>query len=399
GVGSLDFVSAWYAKATAVMQSNSNIRAALVSTNSITQGEQVAILWKYLFAQGIVINFAHHTFKWINDAKGVAGVSCVVIGFSLKNNGNKRIFEYADVYGEPNEIAAASINPYLIDAPAIFIENRSNQVSNGPKVNYGSFALDDGNYTLNEVDAEEIIKLDARVKEYIKPFIGGYELINNVKRYCLWLKDAAPNDLRAIQPITARVDRVKRWRSESKRANTLALAMTPTLFAEVRQPNHAYIAFPTVSSEKREYIPIAYLDEGTIASNQLYIINSAELYTFAILTSKMHMAWVGAVCGSLESRYRYSSRLVYNNFIWPEITNAQQADISQLAQNILDALAEFPDASLADLYDPLTMPPVLARAHKTLDRAVDKLYSSKHFASDAERVAMLFEKYQQAVKD
>lgn len=394
GAGQLDFVSAWYAKATKFMKHNPAIQSALVSTNSITQGEQVPILWKYLCGQGTHINFAHQTFKWANDARGNAAVYCVIIGFALFEKKEKRIFEYADIKGDPNEVVVKNINPYLVNAPTVFIENRSTQISDGPKVNYGSFALDDGNYTLTKAAAEEMISHDVRAKKYIRAFVGGFELINGAERYCLWLKEANPTEIRTIESIRERVERVRQWRGGSKRANTRTLASTPTLFAEIRQPDERYIAFPTVSSERRDYIPIAMLDKDVIASNQVYVVNSSELYTFAILTSRMHMAWVGAVCGRLENRYRYSARLVYNNFIWPGATEAQKAEIEKLAQAALAARAEFPDASLADLYDPLTMPPQLAKAHKALDRAVDKLYQKTPFATDADRVALLFQKYQ-----
>lgn len=397
--GVLDFVSAWYGKAADVMEQNPEIQSALVSTNSITQGEQVSVLWKYLLEKGIMINFAHRTFKWTNDAKGVAGVHCVIIGFGLFDKSEKRLFEYDDIKSEPNEVKVRNINPYLVDAVNLIIENRPTPLCGVTRMAWGNKPTDGGALLLSEVERAEALADEPHIEKYIKRYIGGGDFMNNNIRYCLWLKDLSPSDIKSSKIISARVKAVREFRLSSKASTTRNYAAYPALFRQISQPDAEYLAIPEVSSERRNYVPMAFFEPDVICSNTVQFIANATLYHFGILTSQMHMAWMRAVAGRLESRYRYSKDIVYNNFIWPEATDAQQADIEKLAQAVLDARAEFPDSSLADLYDPLTMPPTLARAHKQLDRAVDRLYRKEPFATDADRVAMLFEKYQQVTTE
>jgi hypothetical protein len=414
GAGVLDFVTAWYLKAVHYLKGDGaadaalagipgarpapkdHVKVAFVSTNSITQGEQVAVLWGELLRQGVKIHFAHRTFQWSNDAPGEAAVHCVIVGFALHDAARKTIYDYPDIKGEPHAVAAANINPYLVDAPDVLLESRRAPINSAPGVNYGSFALDDGNFTIAESEKDEILSICPSASRYLQPFIGGQELLHGERRYCIWLAGADPRDVISMKPIRDRVEAVRRWRSNSGRETTKKLAETPTLFAEVRQPDSSYLAFPTLSSERRPYVPIAFLPSTVIASNQIYVIARATKFHFGILSSSMHMAWIRYVAGRLESRYRYSSQIVYNNFPWPrDPSEAQRQAVEQAAQAVLDARAKFPGATLADLYDPLAMPPELRRAHAALDRAVDAAYGKKGFASDAERVAFLFDLYRQ----
>ncbi len=395
GAGVMDYVACWYVKASLFIK-NTKIKAAFVSTNSISQGEQVNILWNLLFNHyKIKIHFAHQTFSWSNEAKGNAAVHCVIIGFANFDVSVKRLFEYENIKAEPHEIIVKNINPYLVEGRDIFITNRRYSICNVPEINYGSFALDDGNYTLSEEEKENIIKINKDSENLIRPFIGGRELLHSEKRYCLWLLDADPSDLKKNSLIMERINAVIYWRSNSDRITTKRLSETPTVFAEIRQPKSNYLAFPTVSSENRKYIPIGFLNPNTIASNQLYIIPNASLFHFGILTSIMHMAWVKFVCGRLKSDYRYSSSIVYNNFPWPENPSEKQIKtIEEKAQNVLEVRASFPNNSLADLYSPLTMPPTLVKAHNELDKAVDAAYSKQTFTSEAKRMEFLFELYE-----
>lgn len=394
-IGLLDFVAGWYVKAFGIMNQNTTIKTALVSTNSITQGEQVGVLWKYLLEQGVIINFAHRTFKWTNDAKGVAAVYCVVVGFSLKETQNKRIFDYPDIKADPIEIDVKNISPYLIDAPSVYIERRSKPLCDVPALSKGNQPTDGGNLILNEEERDELIAAEPLAEKYIKKLIGAKEFIQNTNRWCLWLVDCSPSELRQMPKVLERVARTREMRLASTDHGTRRLAEQSTLFRETQNPE-SYIVIPSVSSENREYVPMGFFDKDTISTNLNLIIPNGNLYHFGILTSQMHMAWMRVVAGRLKSDYRYSKDIVYNNFIWPDVAENQEAEVEKLTQAVLDARAEFPDASLADLYDPLTMPPALAKAHKALDRYVDKLYSSRGFDSDADRVAMLFERYKEA---
>jgi hypothetical protein len=400
GSGVLDYVTAWYLKAAQYIQ-NTKIKVAFVSTNSISQGEQVGLLWTILFNQyKLKIHFTHRTFSWRNEAKGNAAVHCVIVGFANYDTNNKSIFEYEDIKGEPHEIKVKNINPFLVEGKDITVENRKSPICKVPEIIYGSFALDDGNYTLSEEERNQIISENSNSEKLIRPFIGGRELLHSEKRYCLWLLNADPSEIKTNSKIKERVEAVRKWRSNSDRANTKKLAETPTLFAEVRQPKTSYLAFPTVSSVNRKYIPIAFLSPETIASNQLYVLPNANVYYFGILTSYIHMAWVKSVCGRLKSDYRYSASIVYNNFPFPENPSDKQIKaIEEKAQKVLDTRAEFPSNSLADLYDPLSMPPALVKAHNELDKAVDLAYRPQPFTSEANRMVFLFELYEKYTAD
>lgn len=393
--GFLDFVTGWYFKATDMMHLNPNIKTALVSTNSISQGEQVSILWKPLLERGVHINFAHQTFKWSNDARGNAAVYCVIIGFSLHQAPQSRIFEYADIRSEPNEITAQNISPYLIDAPNIFVSTRQHPVSDVPEMNFGNMPADGGNLILSREERDEIVAKYPQAADYIYELIGAKELIQGGARYCLWLTNMPPHVLRAIPPFLERVERNRQVRAASSRPQ---LAEIPALFAQITADPTTYehaIVVPAHSSENRQYLPMAVFGSNEVVHNSCLVIPNATLYHFGILASRMHMAWMRTVAGRLESRYRYSKDIVYNNFIWPETTEAQRAEISHLAQNVLDARAQSPESSLADLYDPLTMPPALAKSHAALDKAVDKLYSQKPVTTDTARIALLFDLYKE----
>jgi hypothetical protein len=304
-----------------------------------------------------------------------------IVGFALFDKPEKRIFEYVNIKGEPNETIAKNINQYLVDAPAVILPNRSSPLCDVPKMSWGNKPTDGGNFILTPEERASAISAEPTIEKYIKRFMSGGDFVKNLERYCLWLKDANPSDIRNSKFITSRIEGVRQSRLESKAESTRAYAQYPTLFRQIAQPDTDYLAIPEVSSERREYIPMAYLSKDVICSNKVQFVPDATLYHFGVLTSRMHMAWMRTVAGRLKSDYSYSNSLVYNNFIWPETTDAQKAEIETLASNILDARAQFPDSSLADLYDPLTMPPILAKAHAHLDRAIDKLYSSRPFTS------------------
>ncbi|MBA2468284.1 MAG: class I SAM-dependent DNA methyltransferase [Chloroflexia bacterium] len=392
--GVLDFVSGWYGKATEMMQRNPRIESALVSTNSITQGEQASILWRDLLDKGVEINFAHQTFRWSNDARGVAAVHCIIVGFGLKGKEQRRIFEYLDIAGEPIEVSASNINPYLADAPDLVVVNRPRPLGHVPVMAWGNKPTDGGHFLLSPEERAQAVANEPDITTWIHRYIGGGDFINSLERYCLWLKDAAPQVVRNSAFIRDRVEKVREFRLASKAPTTRAYAQYPTLFRQISQPDVPYLAIPEVSSERRDYIPIAFFSPDIICSNTVQFIAGAENYHFGVLTSRMHMAWVRTGCGRLKSDYRYSKDIVYNNFPWPEnVTEAQTAAIERLAQAVLDARDEFPGSTLADLYDPLTMPPALAKAHQALDRAVDRLYRKEPFKSDADRVTLLFERY------
>ncbi|MER2510860.1 MAG: DNA methyltransferase [Nitrosomonas ureae] len=393
--GLLDYVACWYRKATDYITAHPAIRAAFVSTNSITQGEQVGVLWPDLLRRGVHIHYAHRTFQWMSEAKGKAAVHCVIIGFGLQEVTQKTIFEYANIQGEPHAVPAKNVNPYLVDAPNIVLENRTYPVCDVPKMIYGSKPTDGGNLLLSDSEKRELLLREPQAEKWIKSFIGADEFINKIPRWCLWLVGISPAELRAIPKILQRVEAVKAMRFISTDAQTKKDALTPTLFQKIRQPkNGFYILIPLHTSENRKFIPLGFISHEVICGNANSMLPNATLYHFGILSSTMHNAWTRTVCGRLESRYRYSNKIVYNNFPWPESTGTQRQTIETAAQAVLDARAQSPDATLADLYDPLAMPPELVRAHQALDRAVDAAYGKKSFVSEAERVAFLFERYQ-----
>lgn len=394
-VGVLDFVCAWYVLAAKMIQST-NIEVAFVSTNSITQGEQVGILWRALAKhQGLVINFAHQTFRWSNEAKGNAAVYCVIIGFSNENKSIKTIYGYESVVGEPSPISTRTINAYLVDAPWVLLENRSSNLCGMPEMMYGSKPTDDGNFLFTDEEKKEFLRSEPGAKPFIKKFISAHEYLHGEKRWVLWLVGADPRSLQGLPEVMARVKAVDRFRKASKAPTTRGYVHS-TLFRQVTQPVSDYVLVPGHTSENRRYIPFGFFSKNDIVGNSCFALPNAKLFHFGALNSAMHMAWVRYTCGRLESRYRYSKDIVYNNFPWPDSPNNKQREaIEAAAQAILDARAQFPDSTLADLYGPLSMPPVLVKAHQVLDRAVDAAYGKQTFKTDAERVAFLFERYQQ----
>ena len=366
--GNLDYVSCWYKKATDMMH-HTRIRTALVSTNSITQGEQVAILWKPLFEQGVHIDFAYKTFKWDSEADIKAHVHCVIIGFStLVNNRDKFIIE-SNIVSK-----AANINGYLIDSEELAIESRTKPLCNIPKISMGNQPIDDGNYLFTKEEMLEFIKHEPNAANLFKEWYGAYEFINRKPRYCLWLGDQSPAQLRKLPKCLELINSVREYRLKSKRTSTLKLADKPTRFQTENMPKSNYIVIPEVSSERRKYIPIGFMSPNIFCSNKLRLMPNASLYEFGILTSNVHMAWMRVVCGRLKSDYDYSIKLVYNNFPWPTPTEAQKAKIARTAQGILDARALYPDSSLADLYDDSVMPFELLKAHRANDKAVMEAY-------------------------
>ena len=420
--GVLDFVTAWYALASEFIQ-GTKIRCAFVSTNSITQGEQAGTLWPYLFSRGVSIDFAHRTFRWTNEASGAAAVFCVIVGFSLKGIGPRPtvIHDYSDPDAEPMPIKAANITPYLTAGADLVVSTRTKQLSpDAPSISFGNMPNDGGHLLFAAGEKEEFIAREPGAAKYIKRFVGSEEFINKIDRHCLWLPDADPSDLKRLPLVLERIEAVRRTRSESKREATKKLAAVPSLFGEIRQKPGKSLVIPSVSSERRPYIPMGFVDYAeTIVSNLCLFIPDATLFHFGILESTMHMAWMRQVCGRLKSDYRYSNNLVYNNFPWPEMPGSggeapgegvaeaaaagargrlppspQFLKVESYAQAVLDARAKFPDSSLADLYDPLTMPAALAKAHRDLDAAVDKCYRKEPFRSELERVEFLFGLYE-----
>ena len=391
--GDLDFVAAWYIKAAQLMQ-GTNAKTALVSTNSITQGEQVGILWQELFNRyGVKIHFAHRTFKWNNEAKRNAAVFCVIIGFAARDTKNKRLFEYDTPISEAHEIIVQNINPYLVNGDDFVITSRRTHIqASVPKIIYGSKPTDGGNLLLSDEEKKDFLIKEPNAEKFIRPLLSAYEFLNGKLRWCLWLVDANPTDLKQLPMVMEKIEAVKQFRLASPKVPTQKKASTPTLFAEIRQPNSFFIVIPRHSSEIRQYIPMGFFDNYYIASDSITVVPDASIYHFGIFTSKVHMDWVRYTCGRIKSDYRYSNEIVYNNFPFPqEITDKQRDQIETLAQAVLDARTGFPDSSLADLYNPLTMPPKLLKAHEALDKAVDKLYRKEGFKSDTERVAHLFE--------
>ena len=393
-VGNLDYVCAWYKKACDYIQVT-DIRCAFVSTNSICQGQQVPIIWKEMFKNGVHINFAHQTFKWSNEARGKAAVYCIIVGFSLQEKAEKTLFIYEDIKAEPKAIKAKQINAYLMDAENVFIESRTEPISDVPKIGIGNKPIDDGNYLFTKEEYEEFIKKEPLSAQFFKRWYGSDEFINNKLRMCLWVGEASPEVLRKMPHVMERIENVRQFRLSSKSEGTRKIADTPTHFHVENMPSTNYIAIPETSSENRKYIPIGFLEPNVLCSNAMRLIPHATLYHFGILTSRMHMAWMRATAGRLKSDYRYSKDVVYNNFPFPNASKEQEKAIAQKAQEVLEAREKYPTSSLADLYDPLAMPKELAKAHKELDLAVDKLYRSTKFKDDGERVSFLFELYKQ----
>ena len=444
GFGVLDFVAAWYVKAARYLRAEGSAgavasaavqpgwvpsahtdpaapkslstptppapggaRCAFVSTNSIVQGEQVGVLWSWMLAQGVWIQFAHRTFSWSNEAKGNAAVHCVIVGFGLEDLPGKVIYEYADIKGAAHAVPVSHINPYLVDGPDVLLERRTRAICDVPQLIEGITPLDNGILAFTEKEYEEFIEREPASKKWFMPWLTGNDFINGHSNYCLWLSNASPAELKAMPHVMAKLALVREFRMNSK--SSQKFAVTPWLFRETTMPEH-YLLIPKTSSERRAFFPLGFV-ENSIATNSALYLDGGSLYHFGILCSTMHNAWIRLVAGRLKSDYRYSAAIVYNNFPWPDLpgdsepnqplTPAQQAQaaIETAAQAVLDARAQFAGSSLADLYDPLTMPPALLKAHHKLDAAVDKAYQlcggKKSYASDAERVAFLFERYEQ----
>ena len=443
GGGVLDFVAAWYVKAARYLAEAAartgqapgahkpaaqksrptpapyapqrdrafsvRTRCAFVSTNSITQGEQVGVLWGWMLAQGMKIQFAHRNFQWNNDARGVAAVHCVIIGFGTDALPVKTIFNYPDPKGDPVASPAANINPYLTDGPDVLIEKSAHSIFVGLPINKGSEATDFGHLMFTEAEKSALISAEPLAEKWLRPIIGGDELINNERRWCLWLVDASPSEIRALPLVMERLNKVKKARLQSGKARTRDWANMPSLFTEDRQPTARYLAIPKVSSEKRSVLPMAFVEKDVIASGSLLVIPWATNFDFGVLQSAMHMAWMRVTSGRMKSDYQYSVGIVYNNFPWPDLStptgrkpananpDKKRAAIEAAAQAVLDARATHPGATLADLYDPLAMPPNLRKAHQHLDKAVDQAYAYTGPPDDAGRVAFLFGLYAQLI--
>ena len=393
GVGDLDYVTCWYKIASDYIADHP-IRCALVSTNSITQGGAVANLWKPLMKAGIHIDFAWKTFIWDSEANMKAHVHCVIVGFSrVPNSTPKRIYDKDKV------IPAKTINGYLLDAPSIFIEKQMHPICDVPEICLGGQPIDDGNLILTEEEKEELLKAEPQAEVFIRHYMMGKDFIQRKPRYCLWLKGANPSVLKTCHLILERVQKVREFRLASNRASTLKSADTPTLFGASFECKGTYVAIPKVSSENREYVPMDYLEPEIIPGDKLFCMQGASLYDFGVMTSSAQMSWMRAVCGRLKSDYSYSNTIVYNNFPWPQaVTDAQKSKIEQTAQAILDARALYPDSSLADLYDSLTMPPELRKAHRANDAAVLEAYGFPKDATESDIVARLFKIYQELTK-
>lgn len=386
--GNLDYVTSWYKKTIDYLEENASCEIAFVSTNSICQGIAVPPLWRHIFERGYVINFAYPTFKWNSEANDKAAVHCVIIG--IGKTPRKEKFIYPD---GKSPVRAENINAYLMDAPSIIIDDVHEPVSDVPSTAVGSFPTDGGNLVVKAEERDDFISKEPMAVSYVRPYIGPEEFINNKMRYCLWLKDSSPSELRKMPLVLRRIEGVREYRLRSPKKQTQKRADTPHLFAEIRQPDSDYLLFPRTSSERRYYLPIGFMNSDTIAGDTI-IVPYATIYHFGVLESVVHMAWMRVLCGRMKSDYRYSGTLIYNNLPWPSPTESQRAKIEQTAQGILVARALYPDCSLADLYDDLTMPVELRRAHQANDTAVMEAYGFRKDMTESEIVAELFKMYQ-----
>jgi len=385
-VGNLDYVTAWYRKAAEYIQGTS-IQAAFVSTNSICQGEQVSLLWDELLNRfHVTINFAYRTFRWSNEARGKAAVHCIIVGFSCVPSAKKVIFD-----GSASTIAK-NISPYLVDAPDLTVKSRKTPICDVPPIGMGNQPIDNGNYLFDEEGRAAFILKEPAAEPYFAKWIGAHEFIHRYHRWCLYLGKCSPSELKKLPESMKRVEAVRLFRLASNRESTRKLADTPTRFQTENNPGTNCIVIPEVSSENRLYIPIGFVSPEILCSNLVRLMPNASLYHLGVLSSEMHMSWVRAVCGRLKSDYRYSIDIVYNNFPWPEPSPKQKEQIEQGAKNVIDARELYPTSSLADLYDPISMPPELSKAHRDLDAAVEKAYG-RRFDTDAERVAFLMTRY------
>ena len=387
--GNLDYVCAWYKLATDYMK-GTRIHAAFVSTNSVSQGDSVAILWKPLFTAGIHIDFAHRTFIWDSESKQKAHVHCVIVGFSYDGTAKSRT-----IFTGGQSEHVTHINAYLIDAADVFVESRSKPLCQVPAIGIGNQPIDDGNYLFTKEEMEAFLQKEPAAKPYFRKWYGAQEFLHRQPRYCLWLGDCSPRELKNMPHCLERVKNVQLFRSQSRRSSTKKLADSPTRFQTENMPTGNYIVIPEVSSERRRYVPFGFMDGSVFCSNLVKLMPDATLYHFGILESNVHMAWMRAVAGRLEMRYRYSKELVYNNFPWPTPTPEQTAAIEKTAQAILDARELYPDSSLADLYDEVLMPKELREAHRANDRAVMRAYGFPIKMTEADCVAALMQMYEQ----
>ena len=398
----LDYVAAWYKKALDYID-GTNIEVAFVSTNSICQGEQVPILWKQLHEHyTFYINFAHQTFRWSNEAERNAGVFVIIIGFSMKEREEKALFTYENPNSSSEQLTVENINSYLVDYDDLIIEKRHRKpISDVPPIRSGSKPIDDGNLILSEMEKRRLCHDEPISEKFIKRLITAKEYINGENmRWCLWLVDVSPSELKAMPSVVKRIEKVREFRLASERDNTVRAADTPSLFAEIRQPTTDYIIIPSHSSENREYIPMGFVEKDNIANNSTSFVESDDKYVFGVLTSKMHMAWVSYVCGRIKGDYRYSNTIVYNNFPFPrEVSEVNKDKVRECCNKVLEVRESFPGESLADLYSPQLMPPALINAHKDLDKAVDKCYRSEKFEDDMDRIKFLFDLYLEYTSD
>ncbi len=400
GTGVLDYVSCWYLRAAEYI-AGTRAKVAFVSTNSITQGEQPGILWPILSKHGTVIHFAHRTFAWESEARGKAHVHVVIIGFAAFNASAKAIYDYESDGENVTKSAVRTINLYLIESGVSAIESREAPISAVPQMQFGSMPNDDGNLVLSDEDKQSILASDPGCAPLIHPLLSAHEYLHGEKRWCLWLKDASPNTIKACPEVKRRVEAVRAYRLKSSRATTKKLADYPMLFGEIRQPSSRFILLPRHTSSGRRYIPLSYFTPDFVPSDSCLFLENATLYHFGVLSSAMHMAWVHQVCGRIKSDFRYSSKLVYNNFPWPEApTDKQRVAVEDTGKAVLETRDKHvkAGAALADLYDPLAMPAELTKAHAQLDRAVDKCYRTQPFTSDRQRVEFLFDLYAKLTK-
>jgi len=395
GAGVLDYVTCWYYIAAKYIN-NTKIKVAFVSTNSISQGEQVGILWNELFNNfNIKIHFAHRTFKWNNEAKHQANVFVIIIGFACFDINDKFIFEYDTPTSDPHEIKVKNICPYLAEGSDLVVLKRRTSICESPEISFGSMPNDGGYLLLTDEDKNEIINREPDIEKYIKPLISAREYLNNIKRWCFWLVNIPPNDIKKSKELQYRINKIKEIRSNSSREATRNLANYPSLFGEIRQPVTNYVMIPLNTSGNRKYIPLDFLTKNDIANNSTSVLHNANLYHFGVLMSLMHMTWVNYVCGRLKGDYRFSNEIVYNNFPWPNNpTTPKMQQVEEYAQKVIDIRKKYANASLADLYDPLSMPPDLSKAHNALDKAVDKCYRSQPFTSELNRIEFLFDLYE-----
>ncbi|SDD74917.1 class I SAM-dependent DNA methyltransferase [Aquimonas voraii] len=404
GAGVLDFVAAWYWLAAKYIQ-DTRIEVGFVSTNSICQGEQVGLLWRPLLERWKVqINFAHRTFKWSNEARGTAAVHCVIVGFGLLPRHEKTIFDYATLDSEPLASKATNINPYLFDGANVLLENRRHPLCGVPDLRFGSMPRDGGNLILSEEEYHHLVEAEPDSARWLRPYVGAEQYISGRWRWCIWLDGVEPSAYRGSRAVMARVELTRQFRQASKASSTRNFAATPGVFCQIAQPTADYLLVPAITTQRRRYVPLGFMPREVIANNKLYVAQGATKLHLGVLSSEMHMAWMRYTCGRMKSDFSYSRDIVYNNFPWPEpLDDKARSAIEAAAQAVLDARAAFPDSTLADLYDPLSMPPALVKAHQQLDRAVDAAYTAVEKAAgrkapklgtDAERVAFLFERYQ-----